>query len=300
MNTSINQILASYKFDFSSTYVEEEVQTIIKLSYDKFYNSSNLKKIFGSVDLTSLNTDDTIPKIKRLVEKVNRFNTEFADIDNVAAICVYPSFIDTVKENLQNDKVNIASVAACFPSAQSFIEVKKFESKMVMGKGVHELDVVISVGSLLEGNYQKVYDEIVEIKNQISNCHLKVILETGALKNPQNIYIASIISLLAGADFIKTSTGKVEINATHEAVYIMCKAIKNYYIKTNKKAGIKVAGGIKTPKAAIEYFVLVNHILGSDWLNKNLFRIGASSLCNNILTQLARFDDETSMEVKYF
>ncbi len=280
---------------------EQIAAEIIKLA--KFSENENdvtvLKQIFSFIDLTSLNTTDNDVVIRAMVEKVNQFSAQFPDYPNVAAICVYPNFTSLVKETLTVKDVNIAVVSACFPSSQSFLAVKLAETSIAVEKGANEVDIVISLGKFLNKQYQEVANEISLLKASCGNAHMKVILETGSLPDEESVYVASMLSMEAGADFIKTSTGKVDPAATYEAVYIMAQAIKEYYEKTGKKIGIKPAGGIVTVKQALVYYSIVKNILGEEWLNNKLFRIGASRLANNILTKL----NETKgikTEVKYF
>ncbi len=271
----------------------------IKVNSSKFYTSETLKKIFSLIDLTSLNSTDTVTKIKAMTEKVNKFPSVFTDMPNVAAICVYPSLVETVKENLKTE-IGLASVAAGFPSSQTFLDVKLVESQAAVLSGASEIDIVISIGKFLSGDYETVFEEIKEIKNVLEDAHLKVILESGILEDPQKIWDASIIAMEAGADFIKTSTGKMQPAATLEAVYVMTEAIKEFHRVNNKKIGLKPAGGISTGKQAIEYYAIVADILGNDWLNNQLFRIGASSLANNLLSEIAALDSGAEVRVNYF
>ena len=259
-----------------------------------------LKTIFGFIDLTTLNSTDTKGKVEKMVEKVNKFSSVFSDMPNVAAICVYPSLVETVNNTLRNKELGIASVAAGFPSSQTFLEIKTLESKLAVQKGATEVDIVISIGTFLSDDYETVFKEIKAVKKAIGDAHLKVILESGILEDPQKIWDASIIAMEAGADFIKTSTGKMQPAATLEAVYVMCLAINEFYKKYNKKIGLKPAGGISTGNQAIEYYAVVNEILGSDWLKPELFRIGASSLANNLLSEIAALDSALEVEISYF
>ncbi len=223
-----------------------------------------------------------------MCDKVNNLTSKNADIPNVAAVCVYPNFVSYVKEHLQVENVGIASVSAGFPAAQTFMDVKELESKMAIEDGADEIDIVLSIGQFLSGNYSVVSDEISTIKSIIGDKHLKVILETGALIDPLKIWEASLVSMHAGADFIKTSTGKLQPAATVDAAVVMCEAIKHFYKKTNKKIGFKAAGGISTSVSAAVYYTVVEEILGKEWLNSSLFRIGASSLLNNLLDDIKK------------
>ncbi len=249
-------------------------------------NIENYKILFSCIDLTSLNTADNSEKITALVQKVTNFKSVFPEIPNVAAICVFPSMISTVRDNLKDNQVKIASVSACFPTSQTFISVKTAECDLCIKKGADELDIVISVGDFLAGRYSKVSHEIGIIKSTIGEKQLKVILETGELENLQNIYDASVLAMESGADFIKTSTGKTPISATPESVYSMCLAIKDFYDKTGKKNGIKPAGGMGVPQDALLYMQIVKQVLGNEWLNNKLFRIGTSKLANLLLEEI--------------
>ncbi len=253
-----------------------------------------LKNIFNLIDLTSLNTADYDDKIIQMVEKVNKFSALFPEMPNVAAICIYPPFVETVKENLHAANLSIAAVSAGFPSSQTYLSVKLAECEIAANKGADELDIVLSLGRFISGDIAYCMNEISIIKQAIGEKHLKVILESGLMETPEQVYQAGILSLKAGADFIKTSTGKDKKSADPVSVYAMCQAIKDYYKETGKKAGIKPAGGISTPEDAIVYYAIVKAILGEEWLNNKLFRIGASRLSNNLLSRI--YDKE----VKYF
>ncbi len=248
-------------------------------------NTETLKLLLSCIDLTSLNASDGNTYIKKFVEKVNWFETLF-DVSNVAAICVYPLLVPVVKTHLRVPGVKIASVSACFPSSQSFLSVKLAESELAANKGADELDIVISLGMFLEKNYDYVGSEISLIKSIIGTKQLKVILETGELNSIENIYLASKLAIEAGADFIKTSTGKTSVSATPEAVYVMCVAIREYFEKTGKMIGIKPSGGIVTANDALLYYSIVKQVLGDAWLNNRKFRLGASRLANNLLSEI--------------
>ena len=277
----------------SNEMVSKGVEDILA----KHFNENNTKEVYAKclnlIDLTSLNGTDTEAEITSMVKKVNDFSEHFPALDNVAAMCVYPSLVPVVKANL-TEPIGIASVSAGFPASQTFIEVKVAETAMAVIEGATEIDVVISLGKFLEEKYEEVFEELEEIKTSCRDAHLKVILETGALKNAANIKKASVLSMAANADFIKTSTGKIPVAATPEATYIMCNAIKEWYEKTGVKVGYKPAGGIVTTEDAVKHYTLVKEILGEEWLNNELFRIGASRLANNLLTSLEE------KEVKYF
>jgi len=293
------KILENYKFPFNQTQINNKIKEIKEISKLN-YNIEILKQIFSFIDLTSLNSTDKVEQIKRMCEKVNSFLKDNPEFLNVAAICVYPSMVEVVESSLEAKDVEIAAVSAGFPSSQTFIEIKKLESEIAVKKGASELDIVISIGELLSGNYQKVYDEIKTIKEAIGEIHLKVILESGVLENPENIWKASIIAMEAGADFIKTSTGKLQPAATLEAAVVMSEAIKAFNKKNNKKIGFKPAGGISTGEQALEYYTVIKETLGSNWLNSKLFRIGASSLANNLLSEISSIERGTEVKIKYF
>jgi deoxyribose-phosphate aldolase len=260
----------------------------------------NLKLMFSLIDLTSLNTQDNKGKIEGMCQKVNAFSENFPGMENVGAICVYPSMVPVVKKHLSATGVGIASVAAGFPSSQTFPEVKQLESKMAVEAGATEIDIVISVGSYLEGDLEFLESEISSIKKLISPAKLKVILETGLLPSIADIYNASMVSLRAGADFIKTSTGKIQPAASPEAVYVMCLAINDHYLETGKMAGIKPAGGISTADQALDYAGIVRAVLGDKWLNPGLFRIGASRLANQLLGEIKQIESSNPSEINYF
>jgi len=245
-----------------------------------------LKTLFSLIDLTTLNTDDNAAKAQKFCTNVNSFADTFKEMSNVAAICVYPALVKEIKEHLAVKNVQIAAVGAGFPSSQTFLAVKLAECKLLVEKGADEVDIVISVGRFLAGEYDRVFDEIHLIKQTIGDAHLKVILETGLLKTSENIRLASLIAMEAGADFIKTSTGKLSPAATPEAVYVMLNAIKDYHSKTGRKIGIKPAGGIASVNDALTYHALVKEILGDEWISQSLFRLGASRLANNLLSAI--------------
>ena len=244
-----------------------------------------LKFLYSCIDLTSLNTEDTNEAIWRLTERVNDFEGSLPDVPNVAAICVYPNFVATVKEALTAD-VRIAAVAGGFPSSQTFIEVKIAEVALAVGDGADEIDIVLNAGAFFEENWDELCREIEEIKEACRDARLKVILETGLLKTASNIRKAAILAMYSGADFIKTSTGKVYPGASPEAVYVICQTIKEYYRLHREKIGIKISGGVRTAEEAVKYYTLVKEILGKEWLSPEYFRIGASSLTKNLLEKI--------------
>lgn len=246
-----------------------------------------LMSILNSIDLTSLNTTDNKSQILHLTGKVNSFSGRFSNIPNVAAICVYPNFVSVVKEKLTVKSVKIASVAGAFPSSQTFRNIKLSECKMAVEAGADEIDIVMPVGAFLGNDFEMVADEIREIKKAIGEKHLKVIVESGLLGDNEKIFKASMIAMDAGADFIKTSTGKTSISATPEAAFIMCRAILDFYSETGIRVGFKAAGGIVTTTDALTYYHIVSSCLGEEWLGEKLFRIGASRLANNILADIS-------------
>ncbi len=246
-----------------------------------------LMNILNSIDLTSLNTTDNKSQILHLTGKVNSFSGRFSNIPNVAAICVYPNFVSVVKEKLTVKNVKIASVAGAFPSSQTFRSIKVAECKMAIEEGADEVDIVLPVGAFLGNDFAMVADEILEIKEALGDRHLKVIVESGLLGDYEQIFKASMIAMDAGADFIKTSTGKTTVSATPEAAFVMCWAIMNFYTETGIKVGFKAAGGITTTADALTYYHIVKSCLGEEWLTNSLFRIGASRLANNILADIS-------------
>lgn len=276
--------LKKYKTDIKDADITQKVNEIISKKFDQNNTKEVYKRIYSCIDLTSLNATDMREEIWNFTETVNDFEGS-SDVDNVAAICVFPNFVETVKEALTAN-VNIAAVAGGFPSSQTFTEVKIAETGLAVASGADEIDIVLNLGYFLEENYEDVCEEIDEIKNACREAKLKVILETGALKSAKNIMKASILALYSGADFIKTSTGKVYEGATLEAAYVMCTAIKEYNQKTGNKAGFKASGGISTTEDAVKYYTIVKEVLGDEYLNKEYFRIGASRLANNLLESI--------------
>jgi len=265
--------------------IEKEISKITD-NIDNWLNKEALRKYIGLIDLTSLNSADTSSKILGLVEKVNNFNMAFPKYPSVAAICVYPNFAKLLKSSIKVENVKIAVVAGAFPSSQSFKEIKMAECRMAVENGADEVDIVLALNKFLDRKYEETKSEIRDIKAVIGDKHLKVILETGVLKEKHLIDYAAEIAIEAGADFIKTSTGKIEPAATPEAAYTMCQQIKKYYETTGKRIGFKPAGGISTPKEAALYFAIVENVLGEEWLTPQFFRFGASRLANNLLTEV--------------
>ena len=252
------------------------------------------KFLFNSVELTTLKTTDSDESVLKFVEKVNKFDDDYPELGHVATVCVYPNYAKVCHDTLENEDVEIACVSACFPSSQSFIEVKVAETALAIKDGATEIDIVQSVGKFLSGDYETVCDEISELKEVCGDKKLKVILETGCLKTASNIKKASILAMYAGADYIKTSTGKLEPAATPEAAYVMCQAIKEYYNKTGIQIGFKPAGGMKTVEDALKYYTIVKEVLGEKWLTNQYLRLGTSSLANKLLSEIL------DKEIKFF
>ena len=264
---------------------------MIAANMDNIASDQVYKDCFSMMDLTTLKTDDTPASVVRLVEKVNEFHNTYPEWPFPASVCVFSNFASTVKEARKGD-FNITVVSACFPSSQSFLEVKMKEVEMAVEQGADEVDIVLALNAFLAGDYEAASEEIRQIRKVIDevagrqgrNVHLKVILETGLLKTPENIANASFLAMEAGADFIKTSTGKVDVNATPLAAYVMCECIAKYYEATGKKIGFKPAGGISSAADALCYYSIVSSLLGKDWLNKEMFRFGVSRVANSILS----------------
>lgn len=289
----IDDILKKYDCQLSDEAVKKDIERILSENFDANNNVDVYKRCLNMIDLTSLNGTDTDAEIISMVEKVNHFKDIFPHLPNVGAICVYPALVPVVKDFLK-EYIGITSVAAGFPASQTFIEVKVAETAMAVMEGATEIDVVISIGKFLEGKYDEVAEELDEIKSACRDAHLKVILETGALATATNIKKASILAMAAGADFIKTSTGKIPVAATPDATYVMCNAIKEWYDKTGSKVSFKPAGGIVTTEDAVKHYTIVKSILGEEWLNNKMFRFGASRLANNLLSSIE------GKEIKYF
>ena len=263
----------------------------ISANVDGFMTEDVLKSCFSMLDLTSLKTNDTEASIAALVEKVNAFPADYPGWPYPASVCVYPNFASTVRDTRKGD-FHITVVSACFPSSQSFLDVKLLECAKAVENGADEVDIVLALNYFLAGDYEKASEEIRAVRKCIDevaakqgrNVHLKVILETGLLVSAENIANASFLAMEAGADFIKTSTGKVEVNATPMAAFVMCQCIAKFYEKTGKKIGFKPAGGVSSAKDAICYYLIVSAALGKEWLNKDLFRFGVSRVANSILS----------------
>ena len=279
------EALASSTVLSNDAAVAEEVRKIVEKASD-YANAETYQFLFSSIDLTTLSTLDNVKSVTAFTERVNDFDDAYPQFGNVAAICVYSNFAEVVKTTLDVPGVDIAVVAGCFPSAQTFLPVKIADVALAVEAGADEVDIVFPVGMYLEGNFEDLTDEIVEMKHAARGAKLKVILETGALKSAEDIKRASVLSLYSDADFLKTSTGKEYPVSSLEAAWVMCQCIKEYYAKTGRKVGFKCSGGIRTTEDALKYYAIVKEVLGDEWLNHDLFRIGASGLANAILSDM--------------
>ena len=286
--------LSKYNTHIHDDEVMTKVDALIGKHLDENDNSEVKKQLFHCIDLTTLKCTDSEESVMKFTEKVNEFVDKYPDLDNVAAICVYPNMAEIVSDTLEADNLKIACVSGGFPSSQTFMEVKVAETAMAIHTGAEEIDIVMPVGKFLCEDYEGMCDEIGELKDICGEKPLKVILETGALRSASDIKKAALLAMYSGADFIKTSTGKEAISATPEAALVMCEAIKEYYQETGRKVGFKAAGGIDTVKKALAYYTIVKEVLGEEWLNNGLFRIGASRLANQLLSEI------TGEEVKFF
>ena len=286
--------LSKYNTHIHDDEVMTKVDALIGKKLDENDNLEAKKLLFHCIDLTSLKCTDSEESIMKFTEKVNEFVDKYPDLENVASICVYPNMAEIVNDTLEADDVKIACVSGGFPSSQTFMEVKVAETAMAIHTGAEEIDIVMPVGKFLCGDYEGMCDEIGELKDICGEKPLKVILETGALRSASNIKKAAILAMYSGADFIKTSTGKEAISAIPEAAWVMCEAIKEYYKETGRKVGFKAAGGIDSVKKALAYYTIVKEVLGEEWLNNGLFRIGASRLANQLLSEI------TGEETKFF
>lgn len=288
------EALNLYNTDLSDADIQAAVKKIITEKVHENDTPEVKKFLFGSIELTSLNTTDSDVSIMAFTEKVNRFDSAYPNFPHVAAVCTYPCFAEVVNDTLEVDGVEITCVSGSFPSSQALIEVKVAETALALKDGATEIDIVMPVGKFLSGNYAELCEEIAELKQVCGEHAMKVILETGDLKTAANIKKAAILSMYAGADYIKTSTGKEKISATPEAAYVMCQAIKEYYEKTGIQIGFKPAGGINTVMDAIIYYTIVKEVLGEKWLTNKWFRLGTSRLANMLLSEM------TGEEVKFF
>ncbi|MBQ3629131.1 MAG: deoxyribose-phosphate aldolase [Bacteroidaceae bacterium] len=288
------QTFAQYDLNLDDEKVARQVEILLKEHLEE-NNTVEVKKfLLNSVELTTLKTTDSEESVLKFVEKVNEFDDKYPELGHVATVCVYPNFAKICHDTLENEEVEIACVSGSFPSSQTFIEVKVAETALAIKDGATEIDIVMPVGKFLSEDYEGVADDIAELKAVCGDKKMKVILETGCLKTASNIKKASILSMYAGADYIKTSTGKLEPAATPEAAFVMCQAIKEYYEKTGIQIGFKPAGGMKTVKDALTYYTIVKEVLGEKWLTNQWLRLGTSSLANKLLS------DITGEEVKFF
>ena len=288
------QALKKYNTNLNDDEVRETVKKLIEEKVHTNDTPEVKKFLFGSIELTSLKCTDSDESIMAFTEKVNQFDTQYADLPHVATICVYPCFAQVVRDTLEVEGVEIACVSGSFPSSQALIEVKVAETALAVKDGATEIDIVMPVGKFLSGNYEEMCEDIQELKETCGNAAMKVILETGCLKTASNIKKASILSMYAGSDYIKTSTGKEKVAATPEAAYVMCQAIKEYYDETGIQIGFKPAGGINSVMDALIYYTIVKEVLGEKWLTNKWFRLGTSRLANMLLSEIE------GKEVKFF
>lgn len=289
-----DEALLKYNTELNDDEIAAKTAKLIEKHLEENNTLEVKKLLFNCIDLTTLKCTDSEPSVMKFTEKVNEFVDRYPDLKNVAAICVYPNMAEIVNDTLEADDVKIACVSGGFPSSQTFIEVKVAETAMALHAGADEIDIVISVGKFLTGDYEGMCDEIEELKEVCGDKHLKVILETGALKTASNIKKASILSMYCGADFIKTSTGKESPAATPEAAYVMCQAIKEYFLETGRKVGFKPAGGINSVHDALVYYTIVKELLGEEWLTNERFRLGTSRMANLLLSEIV------GSETKFF
>lgn len=289
-----SKMLAEYGPAMSEQEVADFVAECRKKSV-RNQNAEVYKLCYSTIDLTTLTEKDSVESVGGFVKKAVDFNTHYPNIPNVASICVFPLFVDVVGLGVEGTDIGVTSVAAGFPASQTFVEVKMLEVSMAVENGADEIDVVINVGQMLEGDYEPMTNEIAMLREEAGeDTVFKVIIESGALQTPELIRKASLLSMFAGADFVKTSTGKIPVAATPEAAVVMCTAIKDYYLKTGRKVGFKAAGGIRSAEEAALFYTIVEEILGKEWCTPALWRIGASSLANGLISAIE------GKEVKYF
>ena len=293
--SKIEQALSKYNLNISDEEVAQEVRKIIAEKVHENDNPDVKRFRFGSIELTTLKTTDSEESVLAFTERVNEFENAYPDLPHVATVCVYPCFASIVSQTLEVEGVEVACVSGSFPSSQALIEVKVAETALAVKDGATEIDIVMPVGKFLSGDYEGVADDISELKQTCGNSvAMKVILETGDLKTAANIKKAAILSMYAGADYIKTSTGKEKVSATPEAAYVMCQAIREYYDETGIQIGFKPAGGINSPMDALIYYTIVKETLGDKWLTNKWFRLGTSRLANMLLSEIE------GQEVKFF
>ncbi len=286
MSDKYRDTIAASNVTADDAQVKAAVEKILADHFEENKTQDVYKFLFNTIDLTTLNSTDTTQSVTKFVERVNDFDNEHPELKNVAAICVYPNFAQVVRSVLEVSDVDIACVSGCFPTSQSFIEVKVAETALALDGGADEIDIVFNLGNYYNGDYEEVCDEIAELKAVCRDARLKVILETGALKTAADIKAASVLSLYSGADFLKTSTGKGYPGATLEAAYVMAQCIKEYYDRTGNMVGFKASGGIATTEDAVAYYTVIKEVLGEQWLTNEYFRIGASRLANNLLSDI--------------
>ena len=294
MSDKYTKAIADSKVTEDDAQVAAAVKKILDEHFDENNNTEVYKFLFNTIDLTTLKSTDSPQSVAAFTERVNAFDEQYPDMPNVAAICVYPNFAQVVRTVLEVSDVDIACVSGGFPSSQTFPEIKIAETSLAIEGGADEIDIVLNLGNFLDGDYEEVCDEISEQKEACRDGRLKVILETGALKTAANIKAASVLSLYSGADFLKTSTGKEYPGASLEAAYVMAQAIKEYYGATGRRVGFKAAGGVATTEDAVKYYTIIKEVLGEEWLTNEYFRIGASRLANNLLS------DILGKETKFF
>jgi deoxyribose-phosphate aldolase len=292
--TKYEKALQQYNTDLDDAQVQQAVKTIIAEKTLANDTPEVKKFLFGSIELTTLSTTDSDTSVMAFVDRVNRFDSAYPQLPHVAAVCVYPCFAEVASETLEVEGVEVTCVSGSFPSSQAVIEVKVAETALALRDGATEIDIVMPVGKFLSGNYEELCDDIAELKQVCGDKAMKVILETGDLKTASNIKKASLLAMYAGADYIKTSTGKEKISATPEAAYVMCQAIKEYYEKTGIQIGFKPAGGINTVMDAIIYYTIVKEVLGEKWLTNKWLRLGTSRLANLLLSEI------NGEEIKFF
>ena len=286
MADKYHDTVAKSKVTTDDAQVAAAVEKILNEHLQENMNQEVFRACFNAIDLTTLNSTDSPQSVAKFVERVNAFEDEHPDLPNVAAICVYPNFAQVVRTVLDVSDVEIACVSGAFPTAQSFIETKIAETSLAIEGGADEIDIVFNLGNYFDDDYEEVCDEITEQKAACRDSRLKVILETGALKTAENIRAASILSIYSGADFIKTSTGKGYPGATLEAAYVMAQCIKEYYEATGTMVGFKASGGVATTEDAVKYYTVIKEVLGEKWMTNEYFRIGASRLANNLLSDI--------------
>ena len=293
--SKIEEALKKYNLEVDDAQVKAAVMKIIAEKVPQNDTPEVKKFLFGSIELTTLKTTDSDESVLAFTERVNQFDAQYPDLPHVATICVYPCFAKVVSETLEVEGVEVACVSGSFPSSQALIEVKVAETALAVKDGATEIDIVMPVGKFLSGDYESVCDDIAELKQTCGNdVAMKVILETGCLGTAANIKKASILSMYAGADYIKTSTGKEKISATPEAAYVMCQAIREFYDETGIQIGFKPAGGINTVMDAITYYTIVKEVLGEKWLTNRWIRLGTSRLANLLLSEIE------GEEIKFF